>query len=631
MLGPTQSPQVDMAEHRMPPTGSTPGEAAGDVLRAERDRLRALVDGVEALLAATLTGDEALARLLDAAITLTGADGAAIGVVDGECIETAAAVGSIDTRPGRRRPRTDGLAGRAVNERALREHRADAHMHLAMPLCHLGETIGVLEAVAHEAAARHRADEAGAPRASASFDAQSLDAMRLVAGLAGLVLGRERVIARSRRLEVERTSAREQAMTLLAASPTATIVHDLEGRVQLWNPAAEALLGWSQDEVIGQPVPVGEGNAARFADLTARITRGARHASVVVRRPRKDGSDVHVRVSGAPLHDERGEVVAIVRTLEDISALSAHAESLKVAADRLHHIIEHSHDAFVSMDESGRVIEWNRAAEAMFGWTRSEALLRPVHELIIPTELQGAHQAGLRRFLHSGQSEIIGRRIEVVGRRRDGSPVPIELSISATMLDGRPVFDAFLQDISERTAQLDALRERARRDALTGLPGREHFQSRLHGLLERHRDSPQHLAVIVLDLDGFRAINELYGQATGDALLQAFAARLAAAVREQDIVARLGGDEFAIVLDRLREAREDAPIVAAKLLAALDAPAEVRQTALPLEVSLGVALHEYPQDDVDALMHRAYEALREAKRAGGRRWALFASAAPSTG
>jgi diguanylate cyclase (GGDEF)-like protein/PAS domain S-box-containing protein len=630
MLGPTQLPQVDMAEHRVPSIESAPGAVAGDAVRAERDRLRALVDGVEALLATTLTGDEALARLLDAAITLTGANGAALGIVDGECIETVAAVGPIDTQPGRRTPRTAGLAGCAVNERALREHRADARLHLAMPVCHLGETIGVLEAVAHDDAARHRAGEAAAPQAS-SFDAQSLDTMRLVAGLAGLALGRERVLALSERLEVERRSAWEQAMTLLAASPTATIVHDLEGRVQLWNSAAEALLGWSQDEVIGQPVPIGEGNAMRFADLTARIVHGAGHASVVVRRPRKDGSDVHVRVSGAPLHDERGEVVAIVRTLEDISALSAHAESLKAAADRLHHIIEHSHDAFVSMDESGRVIEWNRAAETMFGWTRSEALLRPVHELIIPAELHGAHRAGLQRFLGSGQSEIIGRRIEVVGRRRDGSPVPIELSISATTLDGRPVFDAFLQDISERTAQLDALRERARRDALTGLPGREHFQSRLQALLDRHRDSPQHLAVIVLDLDGFRAINELYGHATGDALLQVFAERLAAAVREQDIVARLGGDEFAIVLDRLREAREDAPIVAAKLLAAFDAPAEVRQTALPLEVSLGVALHEYPQDDVDALMHRAYEALREAKRAGGRRWALFAGAAPHTG
>lgn len=630
MLGPTQLPQVDMAEHRVPSTESAPGAVPGDAVRAERDRLRALVDGVEALLAATLTGDEALARLLDAAITLTGADGAALGIVDGECIETVAAVGSIDTQPGRRTPRTAGLAGCAVNERALRERRTGARLHLAMPVCHLGETIGVLEAVAHDDATRHRAGKAAAPQAS-SFDAQSLDAMRLVAGLAGLALGRERVLALSQRLEVERRSAREQAMTLLAASPTATIVHDLEGRVQLWNPAAEALLGWSQDEVIGEPVPVGEGNAVRFADLTARIVHGAGHASVVVRRPRKDGSEVHVRVSGAPLHDERGEVVAIVRTLEDVSALSAHAESLKAAADRLHHIIEHSHDAFVSMDESGRVIEWNRAAETMFGWTRSEALLRPVHELIIPPELHGAHRAGLQRFLGSGQSEIIGRRIEVVGRRRDGSPVPIELSISATTLDGRPVFDAFLQDISERAAQLDALRERARRDALTGLPGREHFQTRLHALLDRHRDSPQHLAVIVLDLDGFRAVNELYGHATGDALLQAFAERLAAAVREQDIVARLGGDEFAIVLDRLREAREDAPIVAAKLLAALDAPAEVRQTALPLEVSLGVALHEYPQDDVDALMHRAYEALREAKRAGGRRWALFAGAAPHTG
>ncbi|GHA79588.1 diguanylate cyclase domain-containing protein [Cognatilysobacter bugurensis] len=620
-----------MVEHRAPSPDSAPVDARADAAsRVERDRLRALVDRLQSLFATTLVGDAAFARLLDSVIALTGANGASLGVIDGDEIETVAVAGDIDTQPGQRAPRAAGVRGRAASDRALRQDRDGSGARLAMPVCHLGETLGVLEAVARSAAASGNGDVQAAPGAPA-LDAVSLDAMRLVAGLAGLALGRQHVLAHSARMETERASLQQQAMTLLTATPTATIVHDLDGRVQLWNPAAEALLGWSQDEVIGEPVPVGEENAARFADLTARIVRGDLHPQAILRRPRKDGTHVHVRVSGAALYDESGDVVGVVRTIEDVSALTVHAEALKTAADRLHRILEHSHDAFVSLDEDGRVLEWNRAADALFGWSRSEALLRPMHELVAAPELHDVHFAELRRILESGQSEIVGRRIEIIGQRRDGTAVPLELSVNATTLDGRPAFDAFVTDISERHAQLDALRERIGRDTLTGLPDREHFRKRLRALLDRHRDRPQHVGIVLLDLDGFRAINELYGHATGDALLQVFAERLVDAVREQDTVARLGGDEFALVLERLRDAREDAPTVAQKLLAAFDAPAAVRQTALPLEVSLGVALHEYPHDDVDSLMHRAHEALREAKRAGGRRWAVVAGRGPTAG
>jgi diguanylate cyclase (GGDEF)-like protein/PAS domain S-box-containing protein len=616
-----------MAEDRTTPASPTTSPDA-QALRDECDRLRCIVDGLTGIVARNLSTDALLERVLAFVMDTTGAAGAAVECIDGGELEYFATAGSLEAFAGLRLARETSLSGRCVSESAL-QYSADADTDprvdraactkvgarslLALPLCHMGETIGVLKVVSPDADA---------------FDGVDRSALQLSAGLVGHAIGRQRVLDENRHLHEERTLALSRASTVLASSPTATIVHDLDGIVRMWNPAAEALLGWSADEVIGQPVPMAYADAEIFREVTERIIRGGTSATEILRRTRKDGSIVHVRVSGAPVRNEDGEVVGIVRTLEDVSGFRAHAESLKAATERVRSIIERSHDAFVSMDETGRVIEWNRAAETLFGWSRQEALLRPLETLIIPEDARAAHNVGLQRFLASGQSQLIGRRIEVMGMRKDGSHVPVELSINATDIDGRPVFDSFLADISERRAEIDELRQQVLLDMLTRLPGRDYFHGQLRAALERNRETPRHIAVLLMNLDGFRAINDLYGHAAGDGLLQEVAARLQAVVREQDTVARLGGDEFAIVLEGLRDAREDAPAVARKVLAALGEPVRLRVSPLPVEASVGIALHEYALDDVESLMHRGSEAMRAAKRAGGQRFEVFAREGP---
>ncbi|MFC0679688.1 diguanylate cyclase domain-containing protein [Lysobacter korlensis] len=598
-------------------------------LRVERDRLRVIVEGLTHLVSLNLPTAALLDQVLECVMSMTSATGAVVGLVDGDVIEYVATAGSVAEHRSLRVPVHGSLSGLAVCEGglqvctdALTDPRVDraacertgVRSMLVMPLCHLGGTLGMLKV---------------ASPAPDAFDDTDQCALRLAAGIAGNAIGRERVVDENRRLYESRMQAYEQATTVLAASPTATIVHDLDGTVRMWNAAAETLLGWSADEVVGGPPPVGEGGMARFLEISARIVRDGPATTEIVRRPRKDGGHVDVRVSGAPLRDEHGHVTGIVRTLEDVSGFHAHAESLKAATERLRTIIEHSHAAFVSMDETGRVIEWNRAAEVLFGWTRQQALLRPLEDLILPEATRDAHRHGLQRFLASRQSQLIGRRIQVVGQRHDGTQVPLDLSINTATIDGRPVFDAFMEDITERRAELDQLRQQVLLDMLTQLPGREYFQGQLRVAIERNRDTLQRAAVVVLNLDGFRAINELYGHATGDAVLRECARRLQEAVRDHDTVTRLGGDEFAVLLDGLRDAREDAPVVAAKLMATFDEPVALRLSALPLSVSVGVALHEYPQDDVESLLHRAHEALWTAKRAGGGRTEMLARDRPA--
>lgn len=615
-----------MAEHRAPTASSAASET--QALQEECARLRQTVEGLTDIVSLNLSTEALLERMLAFVTGVTGAAGAALELIRGDALEYLATTGSAMPLDGTRLAIDTSLSGRGVRERALQysadtdaDPRVDraacakvgARSLLVMPLCHMGETIGVLKVISPEPDA---------------FDGIDQHALRLSAGLVGLSIGRQRMLDEKQQLLDERTVALSWATTVLEASPVATVVHDLDGIVRMWNPAAEALLGWTPDEVIGQPIPVAVTNAELFREITARIVRKGTAATEVVRRPRKDGGFVHVRVSGAPVHDEHGEVVGVVRTLEDVTDLRAHADSLKAAAERVRNIIELSHDAFVSMDATGRVIEWNLSAERLFGWSRQEALLRPLDTLVIPEDARPAHHAGVQRFLASGQSQLIGRRVEVMAQRKDGSLLPVELSINAAEVDGRPVFDAFLADISERRAELDELREQVLLDMLTRLPGRDYFLGQLRTALERNREALRHIAVLLINLDDFRAINDLYGHASGDALLQEVATRLKAAVRENDTVARLGGDDFAIVLEGLRDAREDAPAVAQKVLAAFEEPVRLRTSPLPVQASLGIAVHEYALDDVESLMHRAHEAMCSAKLAGGRRFELFAHAAP---
>jgi diguanylate cyclase (GGDEF)-like protein/PAS domain S-box-containing protein len=604
------------------PTRAAPPNV--QALQQQHDRLRRLVDGLGAIVSADLATEALLTRVLGFVMEATGAAGAAILRFDGAAIEYVATAGALAPFAGLRLERDAGASMPCPDEDGpQRENglcashevcaRVGARSLLEVPLRHAGATIGMLGAVSPDADA---------------FDELDRTALRLAAGVTGHAIGSQLVRDENLQLSEQNMRALSQASTVLEASPTPTLVHGLDGIVRMLNPAAEALLGWTADEVIGRPMPAEYAPPDEFDEITARIVREGAGATEIVRRRRKDGSVIHVRISGATVRDRSGEVIGVVRTIEDVGGFRAHAESLRAAAERVRNIIERSHDAFISMDETGLVTEWNRAAEQLFGWSRQEALLRPLETLIIPEEAREAHRIGLKRFLSSGQSDLIGRRIELMGVRKDGTQVPVELSINATDVDGRPVFDSFLADLSERRAEINQLRRQALLDMLTRLPGREYFLGQLRTSLERGRETPGHLAVLLVNLDGFRAINDLYGHATGDALLQGVAPRLQTAVRDRGTVARLGGDEFAILVPELGNAREDAAEVAREVLAAFDEPVRLRISPLPVQMSIGIALHEYPFEDVESLMHRAHEAMHAAKQAGGNRFEMISRVSP---
>jgi PAS domain S-box-containing protein len=173
---------------------------------------------------------------------------------------------------------------------------------------------------------------------------------------------------------------------------------------------------------------------------------------------RKDGSMIPISYSATPTETESG--AGTIVAFRDISERKRAEEVLRSSAEHLREILKGAHEAFVSMDSTGRIRAWNPEAERTFGWTESEAIGCVLADTIIPTRYREEHRDGLERFLATGQGRLLNRRIEIEALHRDGHEFPIELTISAVQVGDGYEFNAFLHDISERRAAESAARDR---------------------------------------------------------------------------------------------------------------------------------------------------------------------------
>jgi diguanylate cyclase (GGDEF)-like protein/PAS domain S-box-containing protein len=281
-------------------------------------------------------------------------------------------------------------------------------------------------------------------------------------------------------------------------------------------------------------------------------------------------------------------------------------------------------DAVISIDLASKVTFLNRVAERMTGWLREEALGRPISEVLKlidagtreppPNPLQAAERLG----------RTVNLTLNCLVVARDGTETPIEDSAS-------PIYDHSDQPIgavmvfhdvsAARELSLQAI-HLSQHDFLTGLPNRVLLNDRLTHAIARSRRNGHHLAVLFVDLDRFKNVNDGLGHVIGDSLLQSVAARLVQCVRGSDTVTRQGGDEFVVLLSEVEHA-DDAAISAERIIAALIAPHNIAHHNLHVTATIGISI--YPEDGPDAptLIKCADTAMYHAKESGRNNYQFF--------
>ena len=417
-------------------------------------------------------------------------------------------------------------------------------------------------------------------------------------------------ITERKRAEVSLAAANAQRKAVLdSATRVAIIATDATGTITVFNTGAERMLSYAAEEMIGKrsildllrPEEVAQHGAGLTAEFDEREWTYLRNG----------GDAITVAASVTALRAEDGSISGFLHVAQDITARKQAEEMLRKQSAAM----TASMDGIGILNERLEFTYLNDALARLYGYGDPKQMLG--HNL---TDLFEPHEQV--RFITMIVPSVTrtGRwRGEATGARRDGSTFPQEISL--TSIEGGGMV-CVARDITERTYAEEQIKHLAYHDALTGLPNRLLFKDRLTVALSHAQRDRSRIAVLFLDLDRFKVINDSLGHNIGDQLLQAVSTRVQACVRESDTVARLGGDEFTLLLPNLIRSEDAAPI-AQKILEAVRYPFHIEGREFFITTSIGISL--YPEDGTDAetLIKNADTAMYQAKEQGRDNYQLF--------
>ncbi|MEX1216746.1 diguanylate cyclase [Saccharospirillum sp.] len=419
-------------------------------------------------------------------------------------------------------------------------------------------------------------------------------------------------------LAIKLHRANQERESLIQASPLAIISYNSDRLVEVWNPAAEQLFETSGNAIVGQPLmELGPRLSSELLTIGDRVKQGESVQNVPLSLALPESAVMHLSVSAAPMKDTEGELSGITLLIADLSEREQLTRELEREHELLKAVLDNVGVGVVACDQS--------AALTVFNPTASEHLGGPVD--IPPDQWAREYQiydAEGERLLDVGELPLYralrGERVkdaEIVLR-------PENKPQRTLLVNGRAFESATgeklgavvaLHDITQRKEMERALEHQANHDSLTGLPNRAALIVALQQANARAARHGKTVAVLFLDLDDFKTINDTYGHQVGDQALQQFAKRLSLAVREADTVARLAGDEFVVVAEELENPTSDALLIAHKLLASMNLPIELSQAKIDLAPSIGIAMHR-GELDAEELVRRADSAMYQAKTQG---------------
>ncbi|KAF1003548.1 MAG: putative signaling protein [Luteibacter sp.] len=402
-----------------------------------------------------------------------------------------------------------------------------------------------------------------------------------------------------------------------------------DGRWLQVNEAVCAILGYSEDDLLAsafQDITHPDDLEADLA-LTQHVLEGERPSFHMEKRYiHRDGHIVYALISVSLVRDERGEPLYFISQIQDISERKAFEDALFRERELAEVTLKSIGDAVITTDPQLIVTSLNPIAEAMTGWSSHEAIGRPMDDIFRLRD--PLTRQPIPNPLHTAVSRntIVGLTTDAILLHRNGFDSPIEDSAApihdhaGNVVGGVVVF----HDVSETRALALKMAHLAHHDTLTGLPNRTLLQSRMDFAVTVAARRGQRAAVLFVDIDHFKQINDTMGHAAGDALLQEVALRIRSAVRPDDTVSRLGGDEFVVLLPHIEDAA-DASTVAENVLQACGEAVGVGADASALAISFSIGISLFPDDarDAEALLRNADTAMYEAKMQGRNGYRFF--------
>ena len=421
-------------------------------------------------------------------------------------------------------------------------------------------------------------------------------------------------ITERKRVEEELHASNERNRSLLAVSPDGIWIHN-NARIAYVNDALVKMLGYdSAQELVGRTIYeffVAELRVALRGRVAQVVTTLARAPLTETAMLRHDASRLEVETTATAFR--QGDVVWNVSFIRDISARKRAEQALRDSAQELRLFADNVPAMTVSYDENLRCRFVNKAFTEFFGVAAEDIIGKHVREVLgqeVYREIEGHFVQVLR-----------GHPVTYQRTRKlpNGESRYLDVKLLPQIGDQGKVLGCFAvtTDITEHKLAEERIQRIAHHDDLTGLPNRLLFNDRLDQAMSLAKRDSRQFALLYLDLDKFKPVNDTLGHSAGDELLQAIAARIRHQVRESDTVARVGGDEFTVILPGIAR-REEAEIVAKKIIAALATPFQLgrQKQSVGIGASIGIALYPADARDADALVKAADAAMYSAKQAG---------------
>jgi len=414
----------------------------------------------------------------------------------------------------------------------------------------------------------------------------------------------------------ELRTSEEEIRLLLESTGEGIYGIDGEGRCIICNPAAARMLGYdSPQALLGCDTHLAfhhhRADGTAYPVLECRVHRCVAEGVVahvddeVFFRP--DGSSFPVEYRAHPIHRDGGIIGAVV-SFSDITRRRSIEAEMRIA----HTVFETTDEGIAVTDADNRFTTVNPAFLRITGYAIDEVLGKTPSLLA-----SGKHDKEYYQVMWRSLYDLGCWQGEIWNRRKDGSLYAEWLTITAIRDDsGRPLqFVAVFSDITSRARAVELVRHEANYDPLTDLPNRRHFDGRLGRLIDAAAEEGRQLALLFIDLDHFKPVNDCHGHEIGDRLLVEAAIRLKSCVRNSDFVARLGGDEFVVVLDSIASPQA-ASLVAGNVVDTISRPFMIEDHEIEIGASVGVAI--YPADGTDCrtLIQRADDAMYAAKSSG---------------